>query len=142
MGSKPEYYYDIPEAISYYRNFPSEWDDIAFIDGDISHYIDLARKSGNNWYAAGISVDAKTISYKPTFLDNNKYIAVIYHEADNDYNYEDYSIEAETRKFGVSVNGSEQIVLNCEGNNSWEIPMINPVVTQVELKDGEKTSFH
>lgn len=81
MGSKPEEYYSVPAAIDLYTNFPKSWDDLYVIDAEVGVVVNLARQCGNTWYAAGISVDARTFSYKPAFLDPSKtYTAVIYHE--------------------------------------------------------------
>lgn len=81
MGSKPEEYYSIPAAIDLYTNFPKSWDDLYVIDAEVGVVVNLARQCGDAWYAAGISADARTFSYKPAFLDPAKtYTAVIYHE--------------------------------------------------------------
>lgn len=81
MGSKPEDYYGIPEAASYYKNFPARWEDVHLISADVGAYINLARKSGTSWYAAGISVSERDVVYQPTFLEKNKkYTAIFYEE--------------------------------------------------------------
>ena len=81
MGSKPEEYYSIPAAVSYYTNFPTKWNELYVIGADIGEQVNLARRSTDAWYAAGISVDARTFSYQPSFLDENTtYTAVIYKE--------------------------------------------------------------
>lgn len=84
MGSKPEEYYSIPAAINYYTNFPSDWDDLYVINAEVGKQVNLARKSGDAWYAAGISVDERNFNFKPSFLDGNKtYTAVFYVESGN-----------------------------------------------------------
>ena len=81
MGSKPDEYYSIPAAVSYYTNFPTKWDAMAVIDAVVGDKVNLARKSGDVWYAAGISVKAGSFTYKPDFLDSGKtYTAVIFKE--------------------------------------------------------------
>ena len=81
MGSKPDEYYSIPAAVSYYTNFPTKWDDLYVIGADIGEQVHLARKTGDVWYAAGVSVNARTFRYNPTFLDPNKtYTAIVYKE--------------------------------------------------------------
>jgi alpha-glucosidase len=39
----------------FFRNIPSTWDDVKFIDGYPGKYVIIARKSGNKWYIAGIN---------------------------------------------------------------------------------------
>lgn len=81
MGSKPEEYYSRPAAVSLYTNFPKSWDELYVIDAIVGEKVNLARRSGDAWFAAGISVEAGTFTYKPAFLDADKtYTAVVYHE--------------------------------------------------------------
>ncbi len=85
LGSKPEEYYSIPEAINYYTNFPTDWDDLFLINASVGSNVNLARKSGDAWYAAGISVEERDFNYKPAFLDANKtYTAVFFVEKENE----------------------------------------------------------
>ena len=84
MGGRPEDYYGIPEAVSYYNDFPATWDDTKLINAEVGKYVDIARKSGDNWYAAGISTTAKTATWTANFLaDGVKYTAFYYTENGN-----------------------------------------------------------
>ena len=81
LGSKPEEYYSVPEAVDLYKNYPASWDDYAVIDAEVGKAVNVARKAGETWYAGGISVEERTFSYKPFFLDAGKtYTATIYRE--------------------------------------------------------------
>ncbi len=87
MGDKPENYYSISAAVSYYTNFPAQWDDMYVLENltNVGSEVNLARRSGDAWYAAGISVNAKDYSYRPTFLDpNTTYTAIIYKEVNGE----------------------------------------------------------
>lgn len=69
MGSAPDVYRDVPEAMSYYRNYPSNWDETKFLDGDVGEYLNIARRAGSNWYVSGISVDPRTMHVSMSSLE-------------------------------------------------------------------------
>lgn len=66
-----QHYAEIPEGMAkappYVREFlkavPSTWDDVRFIDGFPGKYVVLARRSGNDWFVAGINAEkeARTV---------------------------------------------------------------------------------
>lgn len=95
MGSKPQEYASIPASIDLYKNFPHRWDDLYVINAEVGVQVNVARKAENVWYAAGISVDERTFSFKPAFLDADKtYVATVYREKAG----ERQDIEMETLK--------------------------------------------
>jgi hypothetical protein len=68
MASSVEEYRD-SVAKALLMNLPAAWDDIHFIDGKITEYTMLARRSGDNWYAAAIANKAqKNLQMKLDFL--------------------------------------------------------------------------
>ena len=81
MGSAPDVYRSIPEAMSYYTDYPDGWDATEFVDGEIGEYLSIARKAGNSWYVSGISVDPRQMEAALGFLDENtEYTALLYKE--------------------------------------------------------------
>lgn len=81
MGSKPEEYYSVPAAVNLYRNFPESWDELYVIDAEVGSAVNLARRSGDTWFAGGIRVEAGKFEYKPLFLDREQtYTAIVYCE--------------------------------------------------------------
>lgn len=73
------------------QKFPTSWDDTKFIDGYPGEYISLARKSGDDWYASAMSVEARRLDMKLDFLGEGRYIAIIYNDGDN---YDDITMSA------------------------------------------------
>lgn len=81
MGSVPDAYRSIPEAMSYYTDYPDGWDDTEFVDGEVGEYLSIARKAGNSWYVSGISVDSRQMEAALDFLDEDtEYTALLYKE--------------------------------------------------------------
>lgn len=74
--------YRTSKAKALLMNLPAAWDDIHFIDGKITEYTMLARRSGNNWYAAAIANSAKNGLEMPLdFLEEGtEYTAYIYRD--------------------------------------------------------------
>lgn len=68
MGSAPEVYRGVPEAMSYYRNYPNRWDETQLVDGEIGTYLSMARRAGDAWYVSGISVQPRTMHVPMTAL--------------------------------------------------------------------------
>lgn len=66
-------------AKDFYQNLPAVWDETKFIDGAVGDSVTLARRAGENWYAAGLTLTAKENAALPlTFLGEGAYEAVIY----------------------------------------------------------------
>jgi hypothetical protein len=67
-----QHYAEIPEGMAkapdYVRDFlrgvPSAWDDVRFLDGFPGRYVVVARRSGDQWFIAGINADesARTLT--------------------------------------------------------------------------------
>ena len=49
-------------AIDFMKTVPTTWDEIRFIDGYPGKFVIIARRSGNNWYVAGINADEKPLT--------------------------------------------------------------------------------
>ncbi|MEY8392360.1 glycoside hydrolase family 97 N-terminal domain-containing protein, partial [Lachnospiraceae bacterium 45-W7] len=81
MGDSVENYYKVAPAISYYKNYPSSWDDLKYLDSVPGDYVNLARKAGDSWYVSGISTKEKNMEIVLDFLESGTdYTAVIYKE--------------------------------------------------------------
>lgn len=48
-------------AIDFMKEVPSLWDEVRFIDGYPGRYAVLARRSGDQWYVAGINAGEETL---------------------------------------------------------------------------------
>jgi alpha-glucosidase len=58
------------------KGIPASWDESKVLAGLPGEYIVMARKSGNTWYLGGMSVNPRTVSINPDFLDHKNYQAV------------------------------------------------------------------
>ena len=56
---------DAPEwAIDFMKAVPTTWDEVRFIDGYPGRYVIMARRSGSQWYVAGINADEQPVKTK------------------------------------------------------------------------------
>lgn len=67
----------------FYRNLPAAWDDIRFLGGTPGEDVSIARRAGEDWYAASLTVKARKSCTMPlTFLDEGAYEATVYSDID------------------------------------------------------------
>lgn len=76
---KPEDYQGEPE-IAFWEAVPTVWDDTKVLCGEISKYISVARRSGDEWFVGTITnTDARELKLPLSFLQKGKkYEATIY----------------------------------------------------------------
>lgn len=120
LGSKPDEYFSDAAAVGYYKNFPAKWDDTKLLSSSVGEYVNIARKSGDNWYAAGISVAAQDMKWKPSFLKSGKkYTAFIYKEkaADGDRQ----SLTTEIKK---DVTADTELSIHVQAGGGYAVKLI------------------
>lgn len=113
LADAPTAYNSDPNVLEFLKDVPTVWDETIALDGKIGDYAVLARKSGNNWYVAGMTDwDARTLEVSFSFLEKGKYKAKIYQDGINaDRIGNDYSILEKTidggsvRKFKLAPGG-------------------------------------
>lgn len=84
------YWYDQPSAyqgepeIEFFDKVKTVWDDTKVIDGQVSEYITVARRSGDDWFVGSITnTQARKITIPTDFLEKGKkYTAKMYQDDD------------------------------------------------------------
>jgi alpha-glucosidase len=82
-------------------SIPTTWDETRILQGKIGEYIITSRRSGTDWFLAGINnSEPKDISLALDFIDDGKYEMTICKDGLNAHNYgSDYKLEkAQVRK--------------------------------------------
>ena len=80
MASDSEEYRQFSRG-DFYKDLPATWDDVRFIDGSVGEWASIARRSGDTWYAAAMSKNARKNVVMPLdFLGEGTYIATVYAE--------------------------------------------------------------
>ncbi len=66
-------------GFDFITNVPTTWDETRFLAGEPGEYIVLARRSGNDWYLAGITNwTPRELNLPLTFLGSGKFNAKLY----------------------------------------------------------------
>jgi len=79
----------VPDYVKeFMKHVPSAWDETRFIDGMPGSFVILARRSGAEWYIAGINGEnrEREFSFPPGFLESEKQ-AVIIKDGDNNRSF-------------------------------------------------------
>ena len=71
-------------AYSLYQNMPVVWDDTKLLDGEVGDFTTMVRRSGEDWYGACVSVDARNAEFPLDFLGDGSYYALIYRDGPGD----------------------------------------------------------
>ena len=67
------------DGVSFYQNLPAAWDETKFIGGEVGDSVTIARKAGDDWYAAALTLSEKKGQTMPlSFLGEGEYEAFIY----------------------------------------------------------------
>jgi len=104
-----------PYVKTFMQELPNTWEDVKFIDGYPGKLVIIARKSGNNWYVAGINGENidKTISINLPFAKENQSGQLIMDGADN------FSFENKT----ITVSPKQTVELKMRGNGGFVIKL-------------------
>ncbi|HEY4787676.1 MAG TPA: glycoside hydrolase family 97 catalytic domain-containing protein [Bacteroidales bacterium] len=100
---------------TFMQELPTTWEDVKFIDGYPGKLVIIARKSGNNWYVAGINGEnvEKTVSIKLPFLAGNQSGQLITDGADS------ASFENKT----ITLSPKQSVELKIKGNGGFVIKL-------------------
>ena len=82
LGSEPKVYYNNPEGMSYYKDYPEKWIQTELASAEIGQYVNMARKAPNgNWYISGVSQDPRKMDIPMQYLDKDTtYTVLLYKE--------------------------------------------------------------
>lgn len=109
MAKQPDY------IKTFMQELPNTWEDVKFIDGYPGKLVIMARKSGNNWYVAGMNGEniEKTVSFKLPFVKDNQSGQLITDGADN------VTFDSKT----ITISPKQNIELKMKGNGGFVIKL-------------------
>jgi len=84
LSDSPSNYLREPEAMEFLGPVPSVWDDTRALDGRISEYVLVARRSGNDWYVGAMSDwTARELEVDFSFLPDGNFTMDAYQDGVN-----------------------------------------------------------
>jgi alpha-glucosidase len=95
LGGNISDYLREPEYAAFYGSIPFVWDETRVLDGKISDYILVARKSGNDWWVGAMTDwTPRMLEVDLSFLEDGNYAAEIYQDGRNADQYaSDYATD-------------------------------------------------
>jgi len=113
----PSVYEREPEITSFISIIPTVWDETAVLEAKFGKYLVEARKTGNNWYVAGMTGDtAKEVTIDLSFLGEGKFNAKILKDGPNsdrvgtDYIFENKDVTKNTNLTLSMVKGGGFVI--------------------------------
>ena len=84
LCDSPANYRQEPECTDFIARIPTVWDETRAVDGDISHYIVMARRKAGTWYVGALSDwDGKRMEVDLGFIPEGKYMMEIFRDGAN-----------------------------------------------------------
>ena len=79
LCDNPSNYMAEPEFTQFIAEIPTVWDETVALNGEISKYVTIARRTGNQWYLGSMTNwDARTLEVDLSFLGTGNYKAEIF----------------------------------------------------------------
>lgn len=113
---------------------PAAWDELRCLEAAPDQYVTLARRSGDDWYLATISQDARTVQIPLSFLGSGNYTAQIYRDGTcaSDIVYEEQTVNASTTlRLDVHATGGATVRIS-------KNPISQPSFQRYEAEDGQR----
>lgn len=99
LSDNPSNYYREPECMEFLSAVPSVWDDTKVLDGKVSDYILVARRSGEKWFVGAMTDwDARNLDLNLKFLPEGNYKMTVWKDGANadkhaaDYKKEEFKV--------------------------------------------------
>ncbi len=115
LSDSPSNYLREPEIMDFLGPVPTVWDDTKALDGRISEYVLVARKSGNDWYVGAMSDwTARELEVDFSFLPEGNFTMDAYQDGVNaDRMASDY------KKVKVQVNKGTKLKIKLAPGGGW-----------------------
>ena len=115
LSDSPSNYLREPEAMEFLGPVPSVWDDTKALDGRISEYVLVARKSGNDWYVGAMSDwTARELEVDFSFLPEGNFSMQAYQDGANaDRMASDY------KRVKIQVNKTTKLKIKLAPGGGW-----------------------
>lgn len=71
------------EGLALMNDIPVSWDETVLVDGYPGEYLAVARRSGEDWYLAVMTLNARSESIDLSFLGDGEYTAFVFRDNEN-----------------------------------------------------------
>lgn len=115
LSDNPTIYEKNKECLDFITSVPTTWDETIPLDGKVGEYVAMARKKGNEYFAAAMTNwDARDITLDLSFLPEGSYHIVMFQDGVNaDRNGIDY------KKVTRTVTKKDQLTVRLAPGGGW-----------------------
>ena len=119
LCDSPSNYLEEPESLDFITNIPTVWDESVPLNGEVSKYVSIARRSGETWYLGGITDwSARDMEIDLSFLPEGNYRMTLFKDGVNaDRAARDYA--KETRE----VRSSDKLKLHLAPGGGFAVKL-------------------
>lgn len=111
------YSYRGQAGLDFLKIVPTNWDETRVLNGEIGHFITIARRSDNNWYVGAMNGSVqRTLTVPLNFLSDGKYTATIWADT-----YETKDFPDRLRKEQITVLKSDSLTIKMEAGGGQTI---------------------
>lgn len=115
LCDNPSNYYREPECMEFLKKVPSVWDDTKVLNGKISDYVTIARRSGDSWYVGAMTDWSKRdIKISLDFLPAGDYKVTIWKDGVNANKH-----AADYKKVVKNVNNTSTLDIKMASGGGW-----------------------
>jgi alpha-glucosidase len=115
LSDSPSNYMREPESMEFLSAVPTVWDDTKVLDGKISEYVLVARRSGNDWYVGAMTDwTAREMEVDFSFLPQGTFWLEAYQDGVNADRYgSDY------KKIKMQVTSATKLKISLASGGGW-----------------------
>lgn len=115
LADNPTAYNKEKESLDFITHVPTTWDETIPLDGKVGQFVALARKKGNEYFAAAMNNwDERDITIDFSFLPEGKYTMILFRDGVNaDRNGIDYKREERT------ISSKDRIQIHLAKGGGW-----------------------
>ncbi len=70
--------------LKFWDDMPTTWDESKVVHGEVTKYMTVARRSGDDWFVGTLTNEARELEIPLSFLGKGKYVAELYVEDSSD----------------------------------------------------------
>ena len=122
LSDTPSNYMKEQECTDFIAGIPVVWDDLRVLDGKISDYLLLGRRSGNEWFVGALTDWSKReMDLDLSFLPPGEFVMEVFQDGINADNYaQDY------KHLKSNVESGDKLKINLAPGGGW-VAKISPV---------------
>jgi len=115
LSDSPSNYMREPEAMEFLRPVPSTWDETKALDGKISEYVAVARRSGRDWYVGAMTDwTARDLEIDLSFLPEGNFTMEAYQDGVNAER-----MASDYKKTTTQVNKGKKLKIHLAPGGGW-----------------------